>query len=90
MHRSTLITAKLAEDTRSLSLKDDSVDSIEDRLWLGHSIIPRGYSICEDTVCRLPESDGPNTGEPNHSLIHIINNLEEDTKFCDRPFVVGG
>ncbi|KAK5121862.1 hypothetical protein LTR85_004433 [Meristemomyces frigidus] len=80
----------LAEATRTLSLQDDSVHEIADELWLGHSIIPRGYSICEETVCRLPEPDGPNAGEPNHSLIHIINDLEQDTQYCDRPYVTDG
>ena len=47
----------LAEATRTLSLQDDSVHEIEDKLWLGHSIIPRGYSICEETVCKLSEPE---------------------------------
>ncbi|KAK5134838.1 hypothetical protein LTR08_006070 [Meristemomyces frigidus] len=80
----------LAEATRTLSLHDDSVDSIDDQLWLGHSIIPRGFSICEDTVCRLPDPDSPDAGDPEHSLIHIINDLEADTTFCNRPFVTDG
>lgn len=36
----------LAEATRSLSLQDDSVHEIEDHLWLGHTIIPRGCKFC--------------------------------------------
>jgi len=77
----------LAEATRTLSLQDDSVHDIEDNLWLGHSVIPRGYSICEETVCRQPDPDRWYTGPTSHEGIHIINDLEKDTAFCDRPFV---
>lgn len=45
----------LAEATRTLSLQDDSVHDIEDSLWLGHTIIPRGFSICEE-VCSPRET----------------------------------
>jgi signal transduction histidine kinase/CheY-like chemotaxis protein len=79
----------LAEATRTLSLKDDSVHEIEDKLWLGHAIIPRGFSICEDTVCRLPSAD-ESSDHDESSLIHIINDLEKDTEFCDRPYVTDG
>ncbi|KAI7493856.1 hypothetical protein KC357_g880 [Hortaea werneckii] len=80
----------LAEATRTLSLQDDSVHEIEDKLWLGHSIIPRGYSICEETVCKLSEPEDQTASESNHDMIHIINDLEQDTQFCDRPFVTHG
>lgn len=79
----------LAEATRSLSLQDDSVHEIEDQLWLGHSIIPRGFSVCEETVCRAIPVD-PSDEDYESSLIHIINDLEKDTVFCDRPYVTDG
>ncbi|EMC97329.1 hypothetical protein BAUCODRAFT_88051 [Baudoinia panamericana UAMH 10762] len=80
----------LAEATRSLSLVDDSVHDIEDQLWLGHSVIPRGYSICEETVCRLPSIDEQDLDSPDRSMIHVINDIDQDAQFCDRPFVVDG
>ncbi|KAK4501312.1 hypothetical protein PRZ48_007120 [Zasmidium cellare] len=79
----------LAEATRSLSLQNDSVLVEEDDLWLGHTIIPRGYSVCEATVM-LPQNEGSNKEESSSSLVHIVNDLSEDTRFCDRPFVTHG
>ncbi|KAK5723056.1 hypothetical protein LTR17_014017 [Elasticomyces elasticus] len=75
----------LAEATRTLSLQDDSVHEAEDSLWLGHTVIPRGYTICEETVCRLPSGDP--TDDP---ISHIINDLDEDTQFCGKPYVTDG
>lgn len=80
----------LAEATRSLSLQNDEIHEIEDDLWLGHCIIPRGYSICEETVCRLPEPEDQSAGQDNRDMIHIINDLEKDTHFCGRPYVTDG
>ncbi|KAK6425917.1 hypothetical protein LTR81_001916 [Elasticomyces elasticus] len=76
----------LAEATRTLSLQNDSVHDDEDDLWLGHTVIPRGFSICEETVARLPSGD---EADP-FSLSHIINDLDEDTQFCGRPYVTDG
>lgn len=79
----------LAEATRTLSLQNDSVHGHEDDLWLGHSIITRGYSVCEATVM-LPKNEGSNKDESSASLVHIVNDLSDDTRFCDRPFVKSG
>lgn len=58
-------------------------------MWLGHSIIPRGFSVCEETVCKPPTLDA--AGQiGDQSLIHIINDLEKDVQFCDRPYVTDG
>ncbi|CAK3934150.1 Hybrid signal transduction histidine kinase B [Lecanosticta acicola] len=79
----------LAEATRTLSLQNDSVMVQEDDLWLGHTVIPRGFSVCEHTV-NLPSNQGSNKDDPTSSgLIHIVNDLSDDTRFCDRPFVTG-
>lgn len=79
----------LAEATRTLSLQNDTVMVKEDDLWLGHTVIPRGYSVCEHTV-NLPSNQGSNKDDPDSSgLIHIVNDLSDDTRFCDRPFVTG-
>ncbi|KAF7186984.1 Hybrid signal transduction histidine kinase B [Pseudocercospora fuligena] len=80
----------LAEATRTLSLQNDSLHAAEDDLWLGHTIIPRGYSVCEHTVMLPHTNEGSNKDQANSSLVHIVNNLAEDTRFCDRPFVTGG
>ncbi|KEQ73096.1 hypothetical protein M436DRAFT_47688 [Aureobasidium namibiae CBS 147.97] len=81
----------LAEATRTLSLQDDtSFDDEGDALWLGTTKIPRGFSICEHTVC-LPSNEGTNAQDKDSShIIHIINNITEDTRFCNRPYVTGG
>jgi signal transduction histidine kinase/CheY-like chemotaxis protein len=81
----------LAEATRTLSLHDDtSFDDQDDALWLGTTKIPRGFSVCEHTI-NLPCNKGTNGQDEDSShLIHIINNLTEDTRFCDRPYVTGG
>lgn len=80
----------LAEATRTLSLRDDAgFDDDEDALWLGTTKIPRGFSVCEHTV-NLPCNAGTNAQDPDSHIIHIINNLTEDTRFCNRPYVVGG
>ncbi|KAF2724946.1 hypothetical protein K431DRAFT_261303 [Polychaeton citri CBS 116435] len=79
----------LAEATKSISLQDDSDHDIEDSLWLGHTVIPRGISVCEATVnvASGRPSQGSNCSMPNANLIHIINDLKDDTRYCDRPFV---
>ncbi|KAK6001675.1 hypothetical protein QM012_002165 [Aureobasidium pullulans] len=80
----------LAEATRTLSLRDDAgFDDDEDALWLGTTKIPRGFSVCEHTV-NLPDNAGTNAQAPDSHIVHIINNLTEDTRFCNRPYVVGG
>lgn len=71
----------LAEATRSLSLQDDTRHEVNDELWLGTTRIPRGFSVCEHTVNLCP----PNAGE-----VHIVPDLSEDTRFCDRPYVTDG
>lgn len=79
----------LAEATRTLSLQDDNAYEIEDQLWLGTTKIPRGLSVCEHTV-NLPANGGSNAGTVDADVIHIINNLTEDTRFCNRPYVIDG
>ncbi|GAB7362459.1 hypothetical protein MBLNU230_g2781t1 [Neophaeotheca triangularis] len=78
----------LAEATRSLSLQDDSVHEIEDHLWLGHTIIPRGFSVCEHTI-NLPSNMGSNRDlSESADVVHVVNDLQDDTRFCDRPYVI--
>lgn len=79
----------LAEATRTLSLQSDAADEIADELWLGSTKIPRGFSVCEHTV-NLPSNQGSNAAASDSSIIHVINNLCEDTRFCNRPYVIGG
>lgn len=80
----------LGEATQTLSFEDDNVHDNKDGLWLGVTKIPRGYSVCEHTV-NLPINHGSNAQDHNTSSnIHIVNNLCEDTRFCDLPYVSGG
>ena len=80
----------IAESTRTLSLADDAVHAPEDALWLGFAKIPRGLSVCEVTV-DLPSNQGSNAQEPGTAAVaHIINNLAEDTRFCNQPYVHNG
>ncbi|KAK3073530.1 hypothetical protein LTR53_004819 [Teratosphaeriaceae sp. CCFEE 6253] len=80
----------LAEATRTLSLQDDSVHSPEDELWLGHTVIPRGHTICEDTVCRLSTPEDPTHLDSGRPLSHIIADLDQDATFCGKQYVTGG
>jgi signal transduction histidine kinase len=80
----------LAEATRSMSLRDGAQHAAGDGLWLGHTQIPRGFSVCEHTV-NLPQNTGTNAHDPaTTGMAHIINNLQSDTRFCNRPFVTEG
>ena len=80
----------IAESTRTLSLDDHSQHAPKDSLWLGFTKIPRGLSVCEATA-DLPANEGSNA-QDRHSatLAHIVNDLTEDTRFCDRPYVRDG
>ena len=80
----------IAESTRTLSLDDHSQHAPKDSLWLGFTKIPRGLSVCEATA-DLPANEGSNA-QDRHSatLAHIVNDLTEDTRFCDRPYVKDG
>lgn len=79
-----------AESTRTLSLQDESHHAPDDSLWLGFTKIPRGLSVCEITA-NLPANEGSNAQDPDtSSMAHIINNLAEDTRFCDKPYVLNG
>ena len=79
----------LAEATRSL-LQDGETLDVDDELWLGHSKIPRGYSVCEHTTVNMRSPEDASEEENDVNLVHVINNFLEDTTFCDRPYVKGG
>ena len=79
----------LAEATRTLSLQDDDVHDFDDNLWLGYTVLRRGLSICEHTINVAPGSDRIGCSEGSQS-VYIINDLQADTTFCDRPFVTAG
>jgi hypothetical protein len=55
-------------------------------------MIPRGYSVCEHTVMLSPPpgSNNPDSKDNHDAMVHIVNDLSEDFRFCDRPFVTGG
>jgi GAF domain-containing protein len=80
----------LAEATRSMTLRSEAQHAAGDGLWLGHTRIPRGFSVCEHTV-NLPQNTGTNADDPaTAGMAHIINNLDSDVRFCNRPYVTDG
>ncbi|KAI5363119.1 putative signal transduction response regulator, receiver domain, histidine kinase/HSP90-like ATPase [Septoria linicola] len=81
----------LAEATRTLSLLDhETYQDERDGLWLGHSIVPRGLTVCEHAM-NIPESNtGSNSTDSSAADLLIINDLQANTSFCDRPYVVEG
>ncbi|KAK3673899.1 hypothetical protein LTR78_006101 [Recurvomyces mirabilis] len=80
----------IAESTQTLSLEDSSQHQISDSLWLGFTKIPRGFSVCEVTA-DLPANGGSIAHDDvTKAIVHIVNDLAEDTRFCDMPYVTGG
>ena len=80
----------IAESTRTLSLEDSSQHQAGGSLWLGFTKIPRRFSVCEVTA-DLPANEGSNAhDEATKAIVHIVNNLAEDTRFCNLPYVMGG
>ncbi|KAG9563003.1 hypothetical protein KCU71_g7071, partial [Aureobasidium melanogenum] len=79
----------LGEATQTLSFEDDNIHDDGDNLWLGMTKLPRGFTVCEHTVM-LPTNRGSNANDEDASRIHIINDLREDSRFCNQPYVVGG
>ncbi|KAG9676385.1 hypothetical protein KCU99_g2782, partial [Aureobasidium melanogenum] len=79
----------LGEATQTLSFEDDNIHDNGDNLWLGMTKLPRGFTVCEHTVM-LPTNHGTNANDENASRIHIVNDLREDSRFCNQPYVVGG
>ncbi|KAF2217189.1 hypothetical protein CERZMDRAFT_93242 [Cercospora zeae-maydis SCOH1-5] len=81
----------LAEATRTLSLLDHEVhQDPEDALWLGHTIAPRGLTICEHAMNIPAPNVGSNSADASAGELLIINDLKESSTFCDRHFVTGG
>ncbi|KAG9980005.1 hypothetical protein KCU98_g8425, partial [Aureobasidium melanogenum] len=79
----------LGEATQTLSFEDDNIHDNGDNLWLGMTKLPRGGTVCEHTV-NLPTNCGTNANDENASRIHIVNDLREDSRFCNQPYVMGG
>ncbi|KAG9964049.1 hypothetical protein KCU61_g3226, partial [Aureobasidium melanogenum] len=79
----------LGEATQTLSFEDDNIHDNGDNLWLGMTKLPRGFTVCEHTVM-LPTNRGSNANDEDASRIHIVNDLREDSRFCNQPYVVGG
>lgn len=50
----------------------------------------RGFSVCEKTTIHCANTYDPHDPNPGTDFLHVINDLREDTAFCDRPFVTGG
>jgi signal transduction histidine kinase len=80
----------LAEATRTISLMNDDLHDVDDALWLGNTIIPRGLAVCEHTMNIPGELGTPTQSQHKADEILIINDLKENNNFCDRPFVTDG
>jgi hypothetical protein len=78
----------IAEATRTLSLRSDSVHENDDHLWIGCSILAKENGICTLVVDLPvnPSSDDPNSEDCGAC---IIPDLSKDERFQDRPFVTG-
>lgn len=80
----------LGEATQTLSFEDDDIHDDGDHLWLGMTKLPRGFTVCCEHTVNLPTNCGSNANDENASKIHIVNDLREDSRFCNQSYVVGG
>ncbi|KAI5248512.1 hypothetical protein E4T43_01427 [Aureobasidium subglaciale] len=79
----------LGEATQTLSFEDDGIHHPGDGLWLGMTKIPLGSTVCEHTV-NLPNNLGSNAQDQTGAKIHVVNDLSEDVRFFNQPYVAGG
>ncbi|KAF2723232.1 hypothetical protein K431DRAFT_344803 [Polychaeton citri CBS 116435] len=77
----------LAEAARKAN--SDCAEQSENNLWLGHTVIPRGLSVCEHTVNIPLGNKGSNRLDSTAGAVHIIKDLTESV-FCNRPYVSSG
>lgn len=80
----------LAESTRTLSLEDESHHQAGDSLWLGATQIPRAFLVCEHTVDLPTKRNSQASGADLRANVFVVNDLAEDTRFCDLPYVQDG
>ncbi|KAE9983508.1 hypothetical protein EG328_009848 [Venturia inaequalis] len=78
----------IAEATRTLSLKSDSVYEKDDQLWIGCAIMSKDNGICT-LVIDLPVNASSDDPESEDCGACIIPDLSKDTRFHDRAFVTG-
>lgn len=78
----------IAEATRTLSLRSDSVYEQDDHLWLGCSILPKENGICT-LVVDLPVDASSEDPDSEDCGACIIPDLSTDKRFQDRAFVTG-
>ncbi|TKA61661.1 hypothetical protein B0A49_10128, partial [Cryomyces minteri] len=79
----------LAEATKTLSLRTDTVQDEEDALWLGTSIIPKGNGVCEHTV-QLPMMYADvAAGDLREVTVALVNDMTKDSRFKGMPYVLG-
>lgn len=78
----------IAEATRTLSLRSDSVYENDDQLWIGCAILPKENGICT-LVIDLPVNASSDDPESEDCGACIIPDLSEDSRFHDRAFVTG-
>lgn len=85
----------LAEATKSLSSQSDKRHDLHDGLWIGSVVLPREYGICQvvltsDTLQPAMNSEEELEKTTHKAEIVIIRDLQDDSRFCLRPFVTGG
>lgn len=78
----------LAEATKSSSFRVGE-RAEGDELWLGQTVVPLGFSVCEHTV-NLPQNVGSNRQDGTANIAHVVNDLAGDIRFCNRPYVTEG
>ncbi|TID23371.1 CheY-like superfamily [Venturia nashicola] len=78
----------IAEATRTLSLRSDSVYEKDDQLWIGCAVLPKENGICT-LVIDLPVNASSDDPESENCGACIIPDLSKDTRFHDRAFVTG-
>jgi GAF domain-containing protein len=81
----------LAEATRTTSIRTGTCEDAADDLWLGHSVMPRGVTVCEYTVLLQPTPPQDfDACQVTRSSAYVVNDLAKDPDFRDRAFVTGG
>ncbi|KAK5139331.1 hypothetical protein LTR04_003666, partial [Oleoguttula sp. CCFEE 6159] len=79
----------LAEATKTLSLRTDTVQDEEDALWLGTSIIPKGNGMCEHTAQTPVMYADVAAGDLRELAVAVINDMTKDSRFKGMPYVLG-
>jgi signal transduction histidine kinase len=81
----------LAEATKTTNIRTGTCEDPADALCLGHTVMPRGVSVCEYTVLlppTLPQNFDVRRIDSN--VAYVVNDLAKDPEFRESAFVTGG